>query len=209
MVRVKICGITNREDALLAVEAGAHALGFVFAESPRKVEPETVRQIVEILPPFISRVGVFVNEDQCMIEEISAICGLDVLQLHGDETPSYCTKFNKKVIKAIRVQDSSVLVSMVKYKVDAFLLDAFVPDKFGGTGRTFDWQIALQAKSLGRIILSGGLDPENIIDAIAQVEPYAVDVSSGIEAQPGKKDPKKLKAFFEAIKEWERNLEGY
>jgi phosphoribosylanthranilate isomerase len=198
LIRIKICGITNIEDALLAAESGAHALGFVFAKSPRQVNPATVRRIVKVLPPFISRVGVFVNEDSEVVKEIAGLCGLDVVQLHGDESPAYCNKFSTQVIKAIRVKDRSVLPQLSKYEVDALLLDAFVPGKPGGTGKSFNWDIAAEAKEYGRIILSGGLSPENVAEAIARADPYGVDVSSGVEAEQGKKDPKKVRAFIRA-----------
>jgi phosphoribosylanthranilate isomerase len=198
LIRIKICGITNIEDALLAAESGAHALGFVFAKSPRQVNPATVRRIVKVLPPFISKVGVFVNEDSEVVKEIAGLCGLDVVQLHGDESPAYCNKFSTQVIKAIRVKDRSVLPQLSKYEVDALLLDAFVPGKPGGTGKSFNWDIAAEAKEYGRIILSGGLSPENVAEAIARADPYGVDVSSGVEAEQGKKDPKKVRAFIRA-----------
>jgi len=200
MVRVKICGITNIEDALLAVELGADALGFVFAPSPRKISPEAAREIIEALPPFVSRVGVFVNQVRDKVEKIAHLCNLDVLQLHGEESSSYCKAFELKVIKALRVKDSSVLDIISKYEVDAFLLDTFIGDKHGGTGKTFDWKIAGEAKSFGEVILSGGLTPENVNEAIVEVEPYGVDVSSGVEAYPGRKDPEKLRAFFNAVR---------
>ncbi len=201
MVRVKICGITNIEDALLAVGLGADALGFVFAPSPRKISPEVAREIIEALPPFVSRVGVFVNQVRDKVEKIAHLCNLDVLQLHGEESSAYCKAFELKVIKALRVKDSSVLDVMSKYEVDAFLLDTFVGDKHGGTGKTFNWKIAGEAKSFGEVILSGGLTPKNIDEAIVDVEPYGVDVSSGVEAYPGKKDPEKLRAFFNAVRQ--------
>ncbi len=199
MVRIKICGITNTEDALLAVEAGAHAIGFVFAESPRQVDPQTVRQIVQVLPPFVSKVGVFVNEDTQKVKHIAASCSLDLLQLHGNESAACCFEFSQRIIKAMRVRDQSILEELPKYKVDAFLLDGFVPGKPGGTGKSFNWDIAAAAKAHGRIILSGGLTPENVEEAIARVKPYAVDVSSGVELEAGKKDPKKMRAFVEAV----------
>ena len=199
MVRIKICGITNEEDALLAVELGADALGFIFAESPRRIEPEKAKDIIQLLPPFVGKVGVFVDKDRTEIDRIAGLCNLDALQLHGNESPFFCQAFKLKVIKAIRVRNIDTLKTLANYDVDAFLLDAFVPDKHGGTGRTFDWELAVDAKKWGRIILSGGLTPENVAKAIAEVDPYAVDVSSGVEAYPGKKDPEKLRAFFKAV----------
>jgi len=200
MVRIKICGITNEEDALVAVELGADALGFVFAESPRRIDPEKAKDIIRLLPPFVGRVGVFVDEDRSEIDRIADLCNLDALQLHGNESAAFCRSFKLNVIKAIRVRNIDSLKTLANYDVNTFLLDAFVPDKHGGTGKTFDWELAVAAKKWGRIVLSGGLTAENVAKAIAEVDPYAVDVSSGVEAYPGKKDPEKLKAFFEAIK---------
>jgi len=199
MVRVKICGITNIEDAFLAMKLGAHAIGFVFAESPRKIELKNAQRIAESLPPFVSRVGVFVDEEIERVKEIARLCDLDVLQLHGEEEPSYCQAFRQKVIKAIRVKNHSSLEKISKYKVDAFLLDTYVENLSGGTGKRFDWEIACKAKKYGNIVLSGGLDSTNISEAVEMVQPYAVDVSSGVEIIPGKKDPKKMESFFRAI----------
>jgi phosphoribosylanthranilate isomerase len=201
MVRVKICGITNIEDALLAVKLGADALGFIFAESPRRVDPETVAGIVSQLPPFVSKVGVFVDEDKEMVAKIAHLCGLDTLQFHGVEPPEYCARFQEKVIKALRVKNAESLEVLSSYSVDAFLLDTHVEGVPGGTGITFDWSFAVEAKKYGRIILSGGLNPENVAEAIKLVRPYAVDVSSGVEMRTGKKDPEKLKAFIERVKD--------
>lgn len=199
MVKVKICGITNEEDALLAVELGAHAIGFVFAESPRKISPVLAQEISNNLPSGVEKVGVFVDEEKDTVYKIASLCNLDILQLHGRESPSYCESFELKIVKAIRAMDYSVLELLSQYKVDAFLLDAYVPNVPGGTGKTFDWGIARRAKDFGRIILSGGLNPDNVGKAIEKVEPYGVDVSSGVEVMPGKKDPEKLRAFFDAV----------
>ncbi|HAW60161.1 MAG TPA: phosphoribosylanthranilate isomerase, partial [Actinobacteria bacterium] len=205
MVRVKICGITNIEDALLAVRLGADALGFVLADSPRKADPEMVREVSLLLPPFISRVGVFVDEDEAEVRKLASFCALDTLQFHGVESPSYCKEFERKVIKALRVGVSSDLRALSEYPayggVAAFLLDTFVEGKPGGTGETFDWAIAREAKKFGKpIILSGGLDPDNVAQAIREVNPYAVDVSSGVESEPGKKDPEKMREFIRRAK---------
>lgn len=199
MVRVKICGITNLEDALLAVEQGADALGFIFAESPRRIEPETAKSISEALPPLVNRVGVFVNETLGKVKGIISRCNLDTLQFHGNELPSYCGNFREKVIKSFQIKDGQGLPLLSSYSVDAFLLDTYVDDLPGGTGKTFNWKIAKQANGYGTVILSGGLNPENVAQAIKEAQPYAVDVASGIETEPGKKDPDKLKAFMEAI----------
>lgn len=199
MVKIKICGISNLEDAELAVELGADALGFVFAESPRHISAEVARAIIQSLPPFVSKVGVFVNEEERKVKEIAAICQLDALQFHGEESADYCQKFEQKAIKAFRVGQDFDLSILGQYKVDAYLLDTFAPDAYGGTGKIFDWNIAVEAKKYGRIILSGGLNPENVVEAVRLVQPYAVDVSSGVEAEPGKKDPARMKTFFESI----------
>ena len=199
MVRIKICGITNIEDALFASALGVDALGFVFAESPRKIDVGVGEKIASSLPPFVSRVGVFVNEDEKMVKDIASVCGLDILQFHGNESPGYCASFSQRVIKAQRVKSFGDLKALGEYDVDTFLLDTFAEKSFGGTGKTFNWEIAKKAKDFGkRLILSGGLNPGNVSDAINYVEPYAVDVSSGVEERPGKKDPEKIRAFMEA-----------
>ncbi|MDR7433869.1 MAG: phosphoribosylanthranilate isomerase [Armatimonadota bacterium] len=202
MIRIKICGITTPEAARVAAEAGADAIGLVFAPSRRRVSVEEAKAIVAALPPFVSRVGVFVNEAPERIAAIADACGLDVLQLHGDEPPEACRWFPRKVIKAIRVRGPESLESLARYEVDAFLLDTFVQGEAGGTGRTFDWEIAKTASAQFRVILSGGLTPENVREALELVRPYGVDVSSGVETD-GSKDPEKIRAFIAAVREWE------
>ncbi|MDO9289641.1 MAG: phosphoribosylanthranilate isomerase [Thermodesulfovibrionales bacterium] len=202
MVRVKICGITNLEDALAAVEFGADALGFVFfKKSPRYISPAKAKAIIKKLPPFISSVGVFVNEDNIIVEKIADQTGIDAIQLHGDEPPKACN-LSRPVIKAIRVKsiDNLEIISKYKNKVSAFLLDTYTPEIFGGTGQIFNWDIAIEAKQFGKIILAGGLTPENVEQAVRQVHPYAVDVSSGVEAEKGKKDHAKLRLFIKRAK---------
>ncbi len=199
-VRVKICGITRTEDALKAVEFGADALGFVFYPgSPRYVEPGRAREIISALPPLVTAVGVFVNEDPSRIEEISKTAGIDIVQLHGDEPAEFCSLW-PRVVKAFRVREFSDLSPLEKYRVSAFLLDTYSPDMPGGTGQVFNWDIALEAKRFGTVILSGGLTPDNIEKAVRWVRPYAVDVSSGVEADKGIKDLEKMRLFIERAK---------
>ncbi len=201
MVRVKICGITNPEDALMAVEAGADALGFVFfPASPRYISPEQAEVIIRRLPPFVHTVGLFVNEEPATVNRIADRCGLDLVQLHGEETPDYCAAVKRRIIKAFRVKDASSLDGMAHYRVAACLLDAWSPAAHGGTGTTFNWDIAARAAASQTIILAGGLTPENVAGAIATVKPYAVDVSSGVESAPGEKDARLVKAFVVAAR---------
>lgn len=198
-VRVKICGITRLEDALLIARLGADAIGFIFAESPRRVTPETAKGIIDLLPPWVNCVGVFVNEEIDTVRSIQDYCSLDYLQFHGDEDPSYCRQFPRRSIKAFRLQTSQDLSSLGKYSVSAYLLDTFVKGQLGGTGKTFDWKLALLAKQYGPIILSGGLTQENVTQAIQLVHPYGVDASSGLEKSPGQKDQDKLSSFFRSL----------
>ncbi len=204
MTRIKICGITHLDDALMAIEAGADALGFVFVpHTPRYLHPEQARSIIDQLPPFITTVGLFVNAEQQGLEAIADGCRLNLIQLHGDEPPALCVALSRRVIKAFRVKDESSLSRLSGYRVSAYLLDTYVKGAMGGTGKSFDWNLALKAKSYGRIILAGGLTPDNVASAVLQVRPYGVDVSSGVEASPGRKDPAKVKAFIRAVRETE------
>jgi len=197
MLRIKICGITNAGDASAAVEYGADALGFVFYQkSPRNVSVETARAIIESLPPFVTTVGVFVNETVETISRIKAEAGLDIVQLHGEEPASFCTAW-PRVIKALRVSELSDLDALASYDASAYLLDAYSPVEYGGTGQVFNWDIAIEAKRYGRIILAGGLTPDNVAQAIELVRPYGIDVSSGVEKEKGKKDLNKLRLFIE------------
>ena len=202
MVRIKICGITNLEDALLAADLGADALGFIFyAKSPRKVAPETAREIIAQLPPFVASVGVFVDEAAAVVQELAARVGLDWVQLHGQESPEYCRNLGRRVIKGFRIRDAESLCPLADYReaAQALLLDSYKQGQVGGTGTGFDWRLAREAKQFGRIILAGGLTPENVAQAIAAAQPQAVDTASGTEAAPGRKDPAKLRAFFKAV----------
>ncbi len=202
MVSVKICGITNVEDAQMAVEAGADALGFVFyAPSPRCVTPERARQIICTLPPFITTVGLFVDAAAAAINDIAKQCGLDRIQLHGRETPEFCKAVLRGVIKAFRIKNAESLSNLPSYRVSAYLLDAYVEGALpGGTGSAFAWELAAQAKPYGPVILAGGLTPETVADAIVQVRPYGVDVSTGVERAPGLKDHRKVRAFIARAK---------
>jgi phosphoribosylanthranilate isomerase len=199
--KIKICGITRLEDALMAADLGADALGFIFAPSPRQVVPEIAREIISLLPPFVNSVGVFVDEEQESVREIAAYCKLDLVQLHGNESSGYCKALGLKALKVIRVKDEKSIESMASYRgtVQGFLLDTYVKGLPGGTGKTFNWELAKQAKKYGPVILSGGLTPDNICEAIEKVKPYGVDVNSGVEASPGIKDPDKLKLLFSNI----------
>ncbi|NJC88179.1 MAG: phosphoribosylanthranilate isomerase [Desulfuromonas sp.] len=202
MVRVKICGITNAEDALHAVRCGADALGFVFySASLRCVTPAQARAISEVLPPFVTRVGLFVNETPERIRAIAGECGLDVLQLHGDEPPQACLLPPYRVIKGVRPSSVADLGALAAYPVAALLVDAAVPGQFGGTGQRADWQLAAQLATSQRIILAGGLTPANVAAAVRTVHPYGVDVSSGVEQAPGRKDPEKVAQFIRMAKE--------
>ncbi len=199
--RVKICGITNLEDARVAVEFGADALGFVFAESPRRINPETAAEIVCSLPPFLTCVGLFVDEAPELVGKVARECRLNALQFHGEESPEYCRQFRLKKIKAFRIRDEHSLKVLSPYQVDAYLLDAWVEGIAGGTGERFNWDLAARAKESGRtIILAGGLRPDNVAEAIGKVRPYGVDVSTGVESEPGKKDHEKMKEFINIVK---------
>jgi phosphoribosylanthranilate isomerase len=202
MLRVKICGINNLNDAFAAINYGADALGFVFyPESPRAIIPDEAKKIISSLPPFITTIGVFVDKSKKELEKIASYSGIDVIQLHGSEPPEFCD-FSKKVIKAIRVKELSDIEPLNRYKnISAFLLDTYSQNVIGGTGHIFNWEIAVEAKRFGRIILAGGLNPENIEEAVKFVQPYAVDVASGVEGtKKGIKDHKKLKLFIERAK---------
>jgi phosphoribosylanthranilate isomerase len=197
MIKVKICGITNKEDALYAAGCGANALGFIFYEkSPRYIEPDDAKTIIAALPPFVTTVGVFVNKDFNDIRDITLLTGVTVVQLHGDESPSYCNLVEGKLIKAIRVKNDSSIEGLKKYDVDVFLLDSFDKNSFGGSGLTFDWKLAEKAKQYGKIILAGGLTPDNVEEAVKKVVPYGVDVNSGVEQKPGIKNKNKVKEFI-------------
>ena len=204
-IKIKICGITNLEDAQVAVTVGADALGFVFYEkSPRCLEPGVAKRIIAQLPPFIISVGVFVNHDQKFIRNVFDECGLALAQLHGDETPAFCESLGRPILRAHRLRDRGSLLALAEYKgrmgVRGFVVDAFSSEAYGGTGQTVDWSLAHEVAQSAPILLAGGLTPDNVHKAIQQVQPYGVDVSSGVEKTPGQKDPAKIQAFIHAAR---------
>jgi phosphoribosylanthranilate isomerase len=202
-VRVKICGITNVDDAVAAVDAGADALGFMFFEnSKRNITFARAVEIIRRLPPFVAKVGVFVNAAEEFIRRGIESTGIDTLQLHGDETPDFCRKLGAlKVIKAFRVRDAESLNDCLAYREYAWLLDSYVAGAAGGTGVAFNWDVAVEAGKHNRmIILAGGLKPETVAQAVQKVKPFAVDVSSGVESAPGRKDHAKIRAFIANVR---------
>ena len=198
LVRVKICGITTATDAQLAAGAGADALGFIFyRESARYVAPEIAAAIISELPPFVTPVGVFVNSTAEEVNAVVRMTRVRAIQLHGDESPEFCTGFDLPVIKALRVRDAATIAAAREFNTAALLLDSYVPGQLGGTGAKFNWDLAVEAKALGKpIILAGGLTPDNVRDATMKVQPYGLDVSSGVEFQPGRKYPKRVQEFI-------------
>jgi phosphoribosylanthranilate isomerase len=205
-VRIKICGITNEEDALAAARFGADALGFIFAPSPRRISPQKARKIIKALPALVQTVGVFVDENPGEVASVAERCGLDILQFHGNESPDYCDSFAQWVIKAVRLRNRQDIKNLANYDgvVHALLLDTYVPNKLGGTGVTFNWEWAVEAEKYGRIILAGGLNPENVTAAIRIVKPYGVDTSSSLENSPGVKDHEIMAQFIERVRQSER-----
>jgi phosphoribosylanthranilate isomerase len=201
-VKVKICGITNVPDALAAAEAGADMIGLMFYEkSPRHITMAMAREIARQLPPFVVKVGVFVNPSEDLVSRAIGECGVTLLQFHGEETPEFCTQFGVMSMKAFRVRDAASLQPLPAYPTDAWLLDAFSAHQLGGTGATFNWDLAREAKQFGKpIFLAGGLTPENVAEAVRRVRPFGVDVSSGVESVPGRKDPARVRAFVNAAK---------
>jgi phosphoribosylanthranilate isomerase len=209
MTKVKICGITNIDDALCAVNLGADFLGFVFYnKSPRYISPVNAKRIIQQLPKIVNKVGVFVNAREKTVKKIARSCELNYIQLHGDEGSSYChrvvgrIKKDLKIIKAFRIKDADSLKDITDYEVDAYLLDTYDKKVYGGSGKSFNWNLISKVKNLNLpIILSGGLNPKNVKKAVKRLRPYAVDVSSGVEKSVGKKDYKLMKDFILAVKE--------
>ena len=201
-VTVKICGITSEADALAAVEAGADAIGLMFYEgSPRHVTLEQAKAISAALPPHVMRVGVFVNAEEAFVHQALTECMLNILQFHGDETPEECSRYPVMTLKAFRVQGDETLAQLEAYPSAGYLLDAYVKDALGGTGATFNWDLAVRAQEFGKpIFLAGGLTPENVVEAVRKVQPFGVDVSSGVESEPGRKDAEQMRTFVSAAK---------
>ncbi len=210
MIYIKVCGITSLQGAVNVCNAGVNAIGFIFAKSPRRITPDCAREIIARIPPYIQTVGVFVNEQPEAISEIIRYCGIDIAQLHGEEPVSVCNALSPRVMKAARVKSSEDLKQLHIFdgNVRGILLDSFSEKGYGGTGKIFDWAIAVEAvrQFQSPVVLAGGLSPDNIVDAILQVKPYGVDVSSGVELEPGKKDIEKVKLFVSRVRETERRL---
>jgi len=200
MTWIKICGVTNIDDALEAASMGVDALGFIFAPSPRRINELTARDIIRHLPLAIWKVGVFVNEELRKMLRIAEDCGLDALQLHGKESPEYCRQIPLPVIKAISVKDVESLKEMERYPFDSILLDAAATDRAGGSGKTFCWEMALESRKKRNFILSGGLNPMNVYSAVQKLRPIGVDVCSGVEKVLGKKDPLKMIEFVKEVR---------
>ena len=201
-VTVKICGITSEADALAAAEAGADAIGLMFYEgSPRHVTLEQAKAISAALPQNVMRVGVFVNAEEAFVHQALTECMLNILQFHGDETPEECSRYPVMTLKAFRVQGEETLAQLEAYPSAGYLLDAYVKDALGGTGATFNWDLAVRAQEFGKpIFLAGGLTPENVVEAVRKVQPFGVDVSSGVESEPGRKDAEQMRTFVAAAK---------
>lgn len=201
--RIKVCGITDSGDLAHAVSAGVDGLGFIFAEnSPRRVEPEKARELIRKVPPFVDAVGVFVNEDPDVVTDIIKYCGLTMVQLHGQENVDYCRLMPVRILKSFAVKDDIEGAKMAAYagEVAGFLLDTYDQAMAGGTGRAFDWNLAADPRIPGPVLLAGGLGPDNVGEAINAARPYGVDVNSGVEKSPGRKDHAMLTALIEAVR---------
>jgi len=208
LTEIKICGITDREDALFAAACGVEALGFIFyAPSPRYITPERAREIIAALPNEVIKVGVFVNQEAATVQQIFTFCGLDLIQLHGDETPEYCDKFlSSRLIKAVVLQTENDLPALKRYHPHAILIDSRTPRKYGGTGQCANWDLAAKARNGYPLILSGGLKEENIAMAMSIVLPPAVDINSGVESVPGRKNRDKVRRIVKLIREIENKV---
>jgi len=206
MTEIKVCGITNLEDASFAAECGADALGFIFySRSPRYVAPERAKKIIEKLPDRVAKVGVFVNQELQKVKKTVEFCDLDLVQLHGDESPEYCRQFpSSLLIKAFSSRRASDLRGLRNYPVRAIVVDTYDPLRYGGTGKRSNWRLAVKVKETHSLILAGGLNTGNIREAIDIVAPHAVDINSGVESSPGRKDHKKVRAIIEIV----RSMEG-
>ena len=202
MTEIKICGITDREDALFAAACGVEALGFIFyPSSPRYIAPVRAKEIIAALPSEVIKVGVFVNQEAKAAQQTFDFCGLDQIQLHGDETPEYCLQFPyARLIKVVCLQNAADLSILEQYRTRAILVDARTPEKYGGTGKKADWRLAARVKESHPLILSGGLSEENIAAALTEVAPAAVDINSGVESAPGRKDHEKVRRIVELIR---------
>jgi len=200
--RIKVCGMTDQSDVDLAVAAGVDALGFIFADkSPRLIEPDQVKDLISSVPPLVDTVGVFVNADPDLVADIIKYCGLTMVQLHGDEPVDYCELMPVRVLKSFGVGKGEVTPAIERYEnaVQGYLLDTYHEKMAGGTGQSFDWGIVDGLNIPGPLFLAGGIDPENVEEAIRAVNPFAVDVNSGVEIEPGKKDPEKIYSLIEAV----------
>jgi phosphoribosylanthranilate isomerase len=208
MVEVKICGIANINDAYIAIKYGADALGFIFyPKSQRYVAPAKAKEIIQELPYEIVKVGVFVNQEIHKVKEIAKFCSLNLIQLHGDESPEYCAQFPKSsLIKAVSCRLEEDIRKLRNYSVRAILVDGREQGNYGGTGQNSDWRLAIKVKEMHSLILAGGLNKENIRKAIETVRPQAVDINSGVEISPGKKDPEKIKEIIAILHETNRAI---
>jgi len=202
MIEVKICGITNINDARRAVESGADALGFIFyPSSPRSISPERARGMIQKLPVGVTKVGIFVNQEVREVKETAAFCGLKLIQLHGDESPRYCSQFQaSSLIKAVCPRTEQDVSSLREYSVRAVLMDHREPGRYGGTGKAPDWRLASRVNEIYPLILAGGLNKDNIGEAIEAVRPQAVDINSGVEISPGRKDYLKMREIIEIVR---------
>ena len=200
MTWIKICGITNLDDGLKAASLGVDALGFIFAPSVRRIKPDVAKKVILALPKTLFKVGVFVDEEEKEVLRVAEYCRLNGLQFHGEESPEYCQKFLHPVFKAIHIRDSESLKDMERYRGLSLLLDTYRPGQAGGTGKPFPWEVAVIAKERRDFILSGGLSPLNVGEAIKKVKPWGVDASSGVESSPGKKDLLRMEEFVKEVR---------